>query len=209
MTGKPPFDLRGGNLALDFVNTMGGMRVVKETEHLTDYADLVRFAEQSRAIDKRAAARALAQGELQPKRAAKALAEAIALREALHDVLLAAVNRKPVDPAALAAVDRWIASAQSERELRRTSGDGYALALRESDDPLAPLRPVALAAGELLTSPALGRVGLCGEWQVERCGWLFLDETKNHSRRFCSADDCGNRAKQRRHYQKTRAAQKA
>lgn len=205
MTAKPLFDLCGGDLALDFVNTMGGLRVVKENEHLTGYEELIRFTLQAGAIGKPTAARALAQAAATPRRASQALAEAIALREALHAVLLSAIEKKPIDQAALAAVERWIASAQAERELRPVPGDGFALILRESDDLLAPLRPVALAAAALLTSGKLERVGLCGESEVESCGWLFLDETRNHSRRFCSMADCGNRAKQRRHQQRLRA----
>ena len=59
------------------------------------------------------------------------------------------------------------------------------------------LWPVAKSAADLLVSHKLERVSTC---QGETCGWLFLDMSKNHSRRWCSMSDCGNTAKARRHY---------
>jgi predicted RNA-binding Zn ribbon-like protein len=59
---------------------------------------------------------------------------------------------------------------------------------------------VALSAADLLTSPAREHVHGCGN--TETCTWVFIDESKNHSRRWCSMKDCGNRVKARRHYQK-------
>src|SRR5438128_325072 len=53
-----------------------------------------------------------------------------------------------------------------------------------------------------------GLVGMCEERLVGRCAWLFLDSTRNHSRRYCSMTECGNRAKQRRHYQRAKGAQR-
>nr|WP_272885753.1 CGNR zinc finger domain-containing protein [Fictibacillus marinisediminis] len=34
------------------------------------------------------------------------------------------------------------------------------------------------------------------------CGWIFIDTTRNRSRRWCSMDDCGNPEKARRHYKR-------
>jgi predicted RNA-binding Zn ribbon-like protein len=65
-------------------------------------------------------------------------------------------------------------------------------------DPLLPLHAVARALADLLTSPRLHRVGRCEG--VGDCGWLFLDTTKNGSRRWCSMAGCGSRAKMRRYY---------
>ncbi len=61
------------------------------------------------------------------------------------------------------------------------------------------LWPVVWSAAELLTSEGTKRVGRCAD---EKCGWLFWDNSRNRSRRWCDMRDCGNRAKVRRHYQK-------
>ena len=46
-----------------------------------------------------------------------------------------------------------------------------------------------------------------GQQRIRRCTnddclWLFLDESKNGTRRWCDMASCGNRAKARRHYLK-------
>ncbi|MCL4370559.1 MAG: CGNR zinc finger domain-containing protein [Chloroflexi bacterium] len=64
------------------------------------------------------------------------------------------------------------------------------------------LWPVARSAGELLTSSELGRVRKCAGYP---CGRLFLDTSRNQSRRWCDMKSCGNLAKARRHYARIRA----
>lgn len=67
------------------------------------------------------------------------------------------------------------------------------------------LWPVVASAAELLVSvEQLPLLRICGLHESGECGWLFLDETRNHTRRWCSMKDCGNRAKARRHYHRVR-----
>ena len=190
-----PFDLRGGSPALDFVNT--APRLPGETEKLATYADLLRFCAAVSAVDKATAGRLTAEGSRHPRLAADALASAIALREALYGLVLASVEGRRADPALVTVIDGWISSALSARRLKPSADGGYELALQASNDLLSILHPVALAAADLLTS-RLDRLRLCEEHEVGKCAWLFLDDTKNGSRKFCSMEECGNRAKQRR-----------
>ncbi|WP_433605054.1 CGNR zinc finger domain-containing protein [Dactylosporangium sp. CA-139114] len=57
-----------------------------------------------------------------------------------------------------------------------------------------PVHHLALAVAELLRRPDLSALRRC---DGEGCGWLFLDTTRNHSRRWCDSADCGNRARVR------------
>jgi len=57
--------------------------------------------------------------------------------------------------------------------------------------------PVAISAVELLTSSEHRLVKQC---PGPHCGWLFLDESRNRTRRWCSMQICGNRTKARLHY---------
>src|SRR5579884_2172286 len=63
------------------------------------------------------------------------------------------------------------------------------------------LWPVVRSAADLLTSEKLPDVRACA---AEDCRWLFLDISKNHSRRWCDMQTCGNQAKARRHYQRAK-----
>jgi predicted RNA-binding Zn ribbon-like protein len=59
------------------------------------------------------------------------------------------------------------------------------------------LWPIVDAAADLLVRGEPERIKTCGS---ATCGWLFLDLSRNRSRRWCDMKDCGNRAKARRHY---------
>ncbi len=75
-----------------------------------------------------------------------------------------------------------------------------------ADDPNAldrMLWPLVRSAAELLVTGDLSRVRVCGG---ERCGWLFVDTSKNRSRRWCDMQDCGNVAKVRRFRTRQHAA---
>jgi predicted RNA-binding Zn ribbon-like protein len=72
----------------------------------------------------------------------------------------------------------------------RRKGSTYQLSWPEATQLDAMLWPVGLAAGELLTSPQLSRLKKCAG-----CPWLFLDQSKNLSRRWCTREDCGTHEK--------------
>jgi predicted RNA-binding Zn ribbon-like protein len=196
------FELDGGTVALDFVNTVSGLRVTAPREKLAEFADLIDWAEQSGLLDRRAAARLR---DTPPASAPALLDQARALREALHQVIAASLAGRAPPAGALAAVNCWTSDALAARRLHPKPGGGFEVRFANDRAPLAFLRPVAIDAWDLLERElAGGRVRLCDEAEYGRCGWLFLDQTKNASRRFCSMTDCGNRAKQRRFQERRR-----
>jgi len=82
-----------------------------------------------------------------------------------------------------------------------TTGDsGLQWEWKEECDPVRPLWPVVDAATELLTSGDLGRLKLCAG-----CHWLFLDASRNYSRRWCTMEVCGTHEKARRYVEKRAA----
>jgi predicted RNA-binding Zn ribbon-like protein len=190
---KHRFDLDGGTVALDFVNTVSGIRGIDPRERLAGYPDVVYWAGQVGLIDS--------------QRAAAAFGEAIRRREALHDVVLSAIEGRAAPDAGLEIVNAWIADALARRRFRVAAPGRFEVALEEDGDLLSFLRPVALDAAELLEDEvSRDLVGICEERLVGRCAWLFVDTSRNHSRRFCNMQDCGNRAKQRRHYRRGKSS---
>jgi predicted RNA-binding Zn ribbon-like protein len=64
-----------------------------------------------------------------------------------------------------------------------------------------PVDRLAVAAVDLITEIPCDRVKACDD---TACGWLFLDSSHRQNRRWCSAADCGNRDRARRHYERVR-----
>src|SRR3954471_21489545 len=96
------FDLEGGTVALDFVNTVSGMRGAgNPRDRLLGYGDIVYWAEQADLIDGAGAAALYARGGRGPGRAAPAVTAAIRRREGLHEVVLAAIDGRETPPDAL------------------------------------------------------------------------------------------------------------
>jgi len=210
MTSSGPaehvFDLSGGAPCLDFANTVGGRGRETPVERLRGYADLVAWSRQAGLVDRRRAAALARLAAERPREAARALAAAVELREALFRVFASvATDRRPPAPD-LEALNRWLPRALRRLRLAR-AGEGFAWRWVDDPDALeAPLWPVARSAAELLTGPDLAALRECAD---DRCRWLFLDRTRNHSRRWCDMKSCGNRAKVRRHYRRRRARSSA
>ena len=194
------FQLIAGHPVLDFVNTLDNRFVATgPDELLLDYADLLAFADQSRVLDARQVGGLRKTGDSAPAR--KALRRARDLREALASVLYETsdTGRKP-DPAALRSLGRHFVEAQTHQELgwkRTMAGPPRALWDwgRFEADPRLPVWAMARSAAALLTSAAMEHVHAC---KSPTCRWLFLDSSKNHSRRWCDMKLCGNRMKARR-----------
>ncbi|HET9766295.1 MAG TPA: ABATE domain-containing protein [Thermoanaerobaculia bacterium] len=195
------FELSGGALCLDFANSWGDRRR-PESDRLADYDALVAFACEAGLLDRRQAARLSRRAHAAPAEAARAHAAARGLRDALYRLFSAQACGRRVDAADLARVNAALHEALPHLRVARRGG-AYAWDWAEDGgEPLqAPLRPIARSAAELLTSDDLGRVREC---DGADCTWLFLDQSRNRSRRWCSMESCGNRAKARRHYHRQR-----
>ena len=196
-----PFQLVGGAPCLDFVNTVDRMVAKPWVENLNDYADLCAWSEQAGSLPK-AQARSLAR-QANAKAAQVVLERARALREACYRLFLALAEQRPPAAADLAALNAELGPALAHLRVQGADS-GFAFGWERAEEALdAPLWPVARSAAELLTSAERVHVKRCGS---ETCLWLFLDETKNHQRRWCDMKVCGNRAKVRAH--RARAARR-
>ncbi len=199
--GGEKFELTGGALCLDFVNTWGD-RQRPECDLLRGYPSLLSFAAEAGILGHRRVVELAGQAGRTPAAAAATGAAALVLREALYRLFAAQARGRRVASADVGAVNRSLAGAFRHLRLTR-QGAAYGWSWDPGHDSLAaPLWPIARSAAELLTSPDLARVREC---DGRACTWLFLDESRNRSRRWCSMESCGNRAKARRHYQRRQA----
>jgi predicted RNA-binding Zn ribbon-like protein len=201
-TGTKPAELTllGGELCLDFANTAEWHASNDPLEHLYSYGDLLAWAEHAEIVDSEMAGRLLGRAAEHPEEAQRVYEAAIQLREAIYGIFTAISHGEEPSQIGLdrlnADLARWLP------HTRIVDLDGrYIWQWAGLDDELeCPLWPVIRSAVGLLTSGQLERVGQCAD---ERgCGWLFLDTSRNRSRRWCSMDDCGNRAKAKRYYKR-------
>ena len=197
------FDLSGGNLALDFVNTVSSRPTPERLERLSDYPHLVVFGEEVGVLSQLVANRLYRIAGEVPSHGETALQQAVRLREALFDIFSAVAEHRPIPNHALAllnfavqesAAHSRVAYANHRFVVEWVGMDSYLDSL---------LWPVARAAADLLTSHELTNLRICAS---DQCAWLFLDQTKNHRRRWCDMKTCGNRVKARRHYERMKQA---
>jgi predicted RNA-binding Zn ribbon-like protein len=176
---------------LDFVNTLAWRGSARPTEHLLGLDDLLAWA-----------TRNAAPAPVVPD--AGLFEAAITLRELIHRVFAARAEERPVAPADLAALNAALASAPARAALT-PEGGAYAWQTVPGQPPSAVgrlLAPVLWSAADLLAQGSRTVVRACAN---PDCRWLFIDASRNGSRRWCLMAACGNRAKAQRHYLKQKA----
>jgi predicted RNA-binding Zn ribbon-like protein len=198
------FQLIGGHPVLDLVNTLDNRFVeTRRVELLPTYADVLRFARQSQILSGRQIAHlgASARGST-PMRVLRGVLE---LREAMAELLYAGNVGARLRRDALELIEHHVIHADAHRELvahrtRRASPSGASFAWAFPENRLElPLWVLSKSAEALLTTEDCSKIRAC---QRENCQWLFLDSSKNHSRRWCDMKICGNRAKAQRFHAK-------
>ncbi|GHF40784.1 putative RNA-binding Zn ribbon-like protein [Amycolatopsis bartoniae] len=183
-------ELVGGDVVLDFVNTVTWrLRPDRLADELRTPEVLVAWLLRTGLVRQ-------APAPVSPQRAARTLSRVRDLREDLYAVLAASIAGREPPP-----------SDRLHRTMLRALARARVVSvvpLRESFVPsdVADV-PVLLAleARRFLRDVDPVRLRQCAD---DGCGWLFLDRSRNGSRRWCSSADCGNRARARRHYERTR-----
>ena len=187
--------LAGGAAALDFANTalVPEVGVVDELGHFLAWS---RHA----GVPLGAADGTTADGRSTGGGGGALLARAATVRSALLEVATAHADGEPPSPAHLAVLAdayRW-ALEQAEPELDQESRWTWSWQGRPME--VEALARLAVEAVDVLSRP-LDRLKACGS-----CRFVFLDTSKNNSRRWCSMDDCGTKEKMRRYVEKRAAA---
>lgn len=199
-----PFKWIGGVLCLDFNNTVDweGLEPSGE-EYLTEPSRLFAWAREARTVAADDWALLPRAEDLAGPGTPRLLEQARAWRRTLHLVLFPMASGASPVPEALAELNRFLADHPPQVAAAGPS-DGYRWSAPRQRAPSSELLwPLAWSAARLITSPDLALLRTCAN---EHCGWLFLDRSRKHNRRWCEMGVCGNRAKVRRYYQRQRAA---
>ena len=188
-------------LCLDFVNTRYWRGSPVPMDELTGFPALLGWLETKGGFGSAILKPAESVAVEKPAKAEKLFAEAIILREAIHRLFAAAASREALPAADFAAVNAALAVAPARRVLASAEG-GWAVSWSSVSTP-ALLAPVLWAAADLLLARGERRIRQCAN---EKCRFLFIDESKNGTRRWCDMSSCGNRAKAHRHLLKKKKA---
>lgn len=184
------------SLCLDFVNTRYWRGTPRPSESLDGFDALQHWLRQSGVVDAATAERLQALPAADASAAQRLLQDALDARESLYGLLQALAAALPVPVPALAALAQRVAAAPPRDRLVLTSqAIGWRVAMRRPD-AAEVLAPVWWSAGDLALASGRLRLRCCANPQ---CGWLFLDDSKSGTRRWCSMSACGNRAKVQRH----------
>lgn len=168
----------GGNLALDFANTFSWRGTAREIDHLRDVEGVLDWAREAGLVDH--------PFSVPMKRRASFMKEVHQLRHAIDGAGSAIAQGRSPPRAALHTIRDFAA-----RSLARGTLTGARVRIVFSDDDRF-IGPISWAAFDLLRSDELPRLKQC---PPDDCRWLFIDRTRNASRRWCEMATCGDRAK--------------
>jgi predicted RNA-binding Zn ribbon-like protein len=194
-----PLDFVGGVACLNFTNTAGGHTKIREVERIPTYGDAISWGLYAELISPAEAKALLALIKTDPKDAMHRVRELQLFRESLHRLVTAIAHKTEPQRADFTRVRGTIAKALSAAEMQpgesefNWSADADALGLGTM------ISRVALSAHHMLSREKPSQLRQC-----QICTWLFIDRTKNQTRRFCRQDACGNKSRAERFYSKKR-----
>jgi predicted RNA-binding Zn ribbon-like protein len=187
-------------LCLDLANTAEWHASEHPKEKLKTYNDLVQWALHSKILSEKDVHKLIRKAKREPNRAEEVLKRAIELREAIYHIFSDLAKGNLPSKKDMEVINLNLSRTMAHSELVHTK-DGFIWSTsRGKGDLDSMLGPVIQSAAELLTSDSLGRVKECAD--DRGCGYLFMDKSRNKSRRWCDMTDCGNRAKAQRFYRK-------
>ncbi|MEO8287926.1 MAG: ABATE domain-containing protein [Chloroflexota bacterium] len=183
-------------VCIDFVDTVEWRASDNPTDRLTDYARLLLWSERNSVLSSAVANRLREKAAAYPTEASAAFDDAIALREAIYRIFFAVANNLTRHKADIELLNRVHREAMTHKRLNETGG-AFSWHWSGEDESLhSPIWRIAESAANLLTAPEIKMMKTC---PGEGCAWLFLDTSRNHSRRWCEMQLCGNRTKVRKH----------
>jgi predicted RNA-binding Zn ribbon-like protein len=193
---KLPF--LGGNLSLDFLNTVHDRHEEPLRNLLQNYLDVVTWVHLADAISNSQKENLLRLGQENQLQANQIYKDALQLREAFYDAVIDLINGDVVSPISMHLINQWLPKAFSNLEFTQLE---YRLALDWKEENFgleSILWPIIRSFADLVTTDECNRIKQC-----PNCGYLFVDNSKNKSRRWCSMEICGNRVKARRFAKRT------
>jgi len=191
--------LERGELCLDFVNTVDWRyNITRKKETLKDFSALVSWSKQGGILEEKTTQVLFKKALEQPNKAEQVYEKTIELRELLYRIFSSMATTGQASNHDLSIFNKYLADSMGKSCCLIPSNNGFVWSFCSGTDSMDLfLDPIIKSAADLLVSPHLKRIKKCAD---DACGWLFMDMSRNNSRRWCSMKNCGNRAKAHRHY---------
>ena len=192
----------GGWLALNFINTISHRTEDEENpfDYLSSYSVFISWAKRIKLLKHSYLEKLETRASKKPLDAAKSWIHVIEVRELLYRIFYAVHQSAEIDIKDQRKWNQWLKKAQNRQFMLFDDGPIIRWKLPENDLD-GPLYIIIMSARDLLLSEKLGRVKECNS-----CGWLFLDQSKNKSRRWCRMETCGSQVKARNYYHRKKLA---
>lgn len=200
-------ELERGNLCIDFVNTVDWRNSkTRKKEMLRDFSALILWSRKNGILEDKTVQILFKNALKQPNKAKQVYEKAIELRELLFRLFSSMETTGQASSHDLSIFNKFLADSMGKSCCLTPSDNGFVWSFCSGTDSMDLfLDPIIKSAADLLVSSELKRVKQCAD---DACGWLFMDKSRNNSRRWCSMKDCGNRAKAHRHYLSKRQGEK-
>ena len=186
-------------LCLDFVNTVDWRNSnTRKKEMLNDFSAIISWSKQIGILEEKTAQILFKKALQRPNKVEQVYEKTIELRELLYRIFSSMVTTGQALSHDLSIFNKYLADSMGKSCCLTPSDNGFVWSFCSGTDSMDLfLDPIIKSAADLLVSSHLKRVKQCAD---DACGWLFMDKSRNSSRRWCSMKDCGNRAKAHRHY---------
>ena len=197
------FDLTSGLLCLDFANTVDDRTEIQPEELLISFTALVSWSQQAQVLTEQEAQQLSEKAEQRPSEATRVLKRAVEVREAIFRIFKAIAEDASPEDEDLVVLSAAVADAQHHAQIVPKAAGFIWDWIGRAGDLDCMLWPVVQSAADFLTSDELNTLRVCAS---DSCDWLFIDTSKNHSRRWCNMKSCGNREKARRFYTRRKSS---
>jgi predicted RNA-binding Zn ribbon-like protein len=195
------FELTGGDVSLDFANTVDVRPTQNPKELIPAYEELASWGRQTGLLDSVEEAALRKMAKQHPDKAEIVRKAAIEARECMFQIFSCLAEDRDVPMYILNEWNRLVRRSMAHYEMVRNQ-EGLSWRLRtEALDLHSLIWPVVHSAVQLLSGPNASRIRKCAG---SNCNWIFLDTSKRGNRRWCDMTVCGNRAKARRFYSRKR-----
>ena len=194
--------LDGGVACLDFVNSGYDREYDVITERLSSYEDLMILIERLQLFDTNYLDTLKSKARQSPELATEALMFARNIRQKLYCLFsgIAQQNIAEADQGLITYLNELFAEAH-RFDVLSVNGKNIEFSFQTAPgDLMAPVWRLLLSAYDLLKGGNLHHLKQC-----QRCAWLFMDQTKNHRKKWCSMESCGNAQKTKRYYARQKA----